>query len=99
MNREVLSTVTANAHVTMPYPCLELKKLDDPVTLVLSGLEQGDLPVIGSFEGRTYKVASISNSALTIHKLVRVTELVYHRNETDSTVLRSSIDILEAEIT
>ena len=99
MNREVLSTVTANTHIEAPYPNLELKKLDDAVTLVISGLEKGDLPVIGTYEGREFKVASISKSALTIAKLVRVTEVIYHKTETESTVLRTSLDIVEAEIT
>ena len=99
MNREALSAVTANTRIGVPYPNLELKQLDDAVTLVISGLEKGDLPVIGTYEGKEFKVASISKSALTINKLVRVTEVTYHKSETESTVLRTSFDIVEAEIT
>lgn len=99
MNREVLSTVTANTQTQMPYPNLELSELNDAVYLILDGLEKGDLPVIGSYEGRDYKFTSIDKSARNIWKLVRVSPVTLHRSETDSTVLKTSTDIVEANIT
>lgn len=98
MEREVLSTVTANTKVQMPYPNLEVQAINEAVTLVLSGMDKGDLPVIGTYEGRTYKVASIDKSAINIWKLVRVVPVTLHRSVTDSTVLRTSTDIVEADI-
>lgn len=98
MEREVLSTVTANAKVQMPYPNLEIQEINEAVTLVLSGLDEGDLPVIGTYEGRTYRVASIDKSAINIWKLARVVTVTLHRSADDNTVLRTSTDIVEADI-
>lgn len=99
MEREVLSTVTANEKVQLPYPNLEVQEINEAVTLVLSGLDKGDLSVIGTFEGRLYRVASIDKSAINIWKLARVVPVTLHRSPTDSTVLRTSTDIVEACIT
>lgn len=98
MNQEVLSTVTANREVQMPYPNLEVAEINEAVTLVLSGLDKGDLPVVGTYEGRPYKVASIDKSAINIWKLVRVVSVTLNRSVTDSTVLRTSTDVVEADI-
>lgn len=95
---EELSTTTANPHIDMPYPHLEIKELNDAITLVISGLEEGDLPLITTYEGDVYKVASINKSALTLNKLVRVTDVVYHKTSTEQNVLRTALDIVEAMI-
>lgn len=96
---EELSTTTANPKIDMPYPCLEIKELNDAITLIISGLEQGDLPVLATYEDDVYQVASISKSALTINKLVRVVEVIYHKTSAEQNVLRTALDIVEASIT
>jgi len=99
MEQEVLSTVTANEKVQLPYPNLEVQAVTDAVALVLSGLDKGDLSVIGTYEGRLYRIASIDKSAINIWKLARVIPVTLNRSSTDSTVLRTSTDIVEACIT
>lgn len=80
---------------SIPYPHINIVDLNKCVPVVVSALEEGDIPLLGTFKGTTKIVKSISNSALNIYKLIRVTEIEVVFNEEDVCPVSSVLDYME----
>ena len=81
--------------VEMPYPHLTITDLNNCVPIVVSALEEGDLPLIGTHKGQTKIIKLISASALNINKLLKVTSLSYSKDKENSCDIKSVIDYME----
>lgn len=80
---------------TMPYPHIKIEDLNKCVPLVISALEEGDVPLLGTLKGNTKIVKHISKSALNFSKLLRVTSLSIVLNEAESSEVTSILDYME----
>lgn len=81
--------------IKMPYPHVELLDPSDAVALVVPSLTEGDLPVICKYKGSTRKIGSIAYSALTLNTLLKLSRLVFHKDEGKSFNLNNTLDIME----
>lgn len=81
--------------VSMPYPHFKIADLNKCVPIVVSALEEGDIPLLGTLNGNTKIVKRISNSAININKLLRVTALDFCRKEGDCVRISSILDYME----
>lgn len=86
----------ANDRISRPYPNVEVLTPSDAIALVVPSLPKGDLAVICSFNGTTRKIGSVSNSAVTLATLRRVSQLKYSKSEQVSYDLNSIENIMEA---
>lgn len=84
--------------VSTPYPHIKIKDLNRCVPLVVNALEEGDTPLLGTFKGTTKIIKSISNSAINISKLLRVTELDVVFSEDDSCEVSCVLDYMEVAL-
>lgn len=85
----------ASERVSMVYPYLKVLDPSDAVALVLPGLDKGDLPVLCTYNGKTRKLASISDSAIMIDRLRRVSRIAYVTAEGQEMELKTVYDIME----
>lgn len=80
---------------TIPYPHIKIEDLNKWVPVVVSSLEKGDVPLLGTFKGVTKIVSYVSKSAVNFSKLLRVTSLSIALSETESTEITSVLDYME----
>lgn len=81
--------------VTMPYPHISIVDLNKCVPLVISTLEEGDVPLLGTLNGVTKIVKKISKSSMNINKLIRVTELELAITEDDVNKVTDLLSYME----
>jgi hypothetical protein len=80
---------------SIPYPHIKIGDLNKCVPLVITALEEGDIPLLGTLKGTTKIVKHISKSALNVSKLLRVTSISIAFSETDSSEVTSILDYME----
>lgn len=95
MERLLLNQNLTNDRITMPYPHVKILKPSDSIALVVPSLPKGDLPIICEFNNTTRKIGSISNSALLLKDLMRVTPIEFWKNPSEGYLIKSSLDLLE----
>lgn len=82
--------------VQLTYPSLELEDLSEVTPLVIGLLQEGDIPVVGVYNGKRKVIARISPSACNVDKILRTHNSVYVReSETDKCFIRDVRDWLE----
>lgn len=81
---------------SMPYPHIRIDDLNKCVPLVITALEEGNIPLLGTLKGTTKIVKNISKSALNFSKLLRVTSLSIVFSETESSEVTNILDYMEA---
>lgn len=96
--QEALSTTSANPKINTPYPHIALDCLTDALTVVIDSLENGDLPLLVTYQGETYRVADIDKSPLNIAKLLKITQITLWRNASEKVLIRDNYDLLEAGV-
>lgn len=68
--------------VQSKFPCVMLRNLNETTPLVVSMLEEGDLPLLAEYKGQKRIVKNISDSAYNIDKLIRTHgDLTYFESE------------------
>lgn len=93
--QEALNTVTANPRIQKPYPHVSIETLTEAITVVISMLKSGDLPVIVHYGGRTYKVADVDRSPTNLAMLLRIVDFKIVLNDNESINIHSNSDLLE----
>jgi len=91
----VLNRNFTNERIEMPYPHIKLLEPSDAVALVLPALATGDLPVICSVDGVTKQIGTIKNSALTISKLMKVSNIEYVAAKDSVRAIRDTHDAVD----
>lgn len=84
--------------ISMPYPHIKITDLNKCVPVVVSALDEGELPLVGTLNGVTKIVKKISNSALNIQKLIRVTDIEVAISSTDSREINTILDYMEVSL-
>lgn len=80
---------------SMPYPHAFIRDINKCVPIVISALEEGDLPLVGTYKGATKIVKMISRTALNFHKLLRVTEVEMRFSQSDVSPVNDILDYME----
>lgn len=80
---------------SIPYPHIRIDDLNKCVPLVVTALEEGDTPLLGTLKGTTKIVKHVSKSALNFSRLLRVTSLSIVFSETESYEITSILDYME----
>ena len=82
--------------VQYKYPYIRLKELNDTTPLVVSMLEEGDIPLLAEYKGITKVISHISSSAYNIDKLIRThSGVVYCKAASDEREIYSAREYLE----
>lgn len=82
--------------VTLQYPYITLKNINETTPLVLSTLTKGDMKIIGEYKGQRKVLGSISGSAYNIDKLLRTHETLDYVMSSDTVCSINSVrDYLE----
>lgn len=85
--------------VTTPYPHIKIiSELNFCVPAVVSALEDGECPLLGTLNGTTKIIKNISKSALNIHKLIRVTDIAIALSPDDIREIKSIEDYMEVAL-
>ena len=84
--------------IDRPYPNFHISKLNNTVPIVISSLEEGDVPLLGTLNGTTKILKRISNSAININRLLRVTEVEYHKDANNFRNMKSIEDYMEVAL-
>ncbi len=95
MNIEPLNETYANTKIQMSYPCIEIINIDQALPVILSALESGKLPLIGTYKGVMRQLALIDVSALNLSKLLAISPLRYHETSALSKDIADINDIFE----
>lgn len=95
---EVLNATFANKKVDKPYPNLEVVTIGVALPVVLPLLQQGDLPVIGTYQGVERMLGSIDPEATNIFKLLKATKLIYNKSASEHYEINEASDIFEAGV-
>lgn len=84
-----------NARSEARYPYLEILDRTESIALVISSLEQGELPVVFSRETDKIQIASIKMSAKPIRVLLKVTRVLVHTDAETSIALSDTASIMQ----
>lgn len=86
-------------HTNIKYPNFILNNINETTPLVVSLLEEGEIPLIGIHNGVKKVVKYISNSAYNVDKILRTHGVItYVLSESDSKVIKRIQDYLEVFI-
>lgn len=96
---EIKSTLDVDAlrsrKTTTPYPHVKITDLNKCVPIVITALEEGDIPVLATLNGVTKVVKSISLSAFNFQKLLRVTSIEYCKSRTEVKRIKTIKDYID----
>lgn len=92
-----LDSSFSHSKIDIAYPHIILDtKNTDPIPVVIGLLEQGSVPILYTQDGTTYELAEVSGSPLNLHKLLRVYSFTIVKSATESKVVDSTINLMEA---
>lgn len=78
------------------YPFLKILTPNATVPLIVSVLEEGEVPLLLTLNGVSKVIKRISKSAYNIDKMLRTCgSLEYHRGEGDVVLINDIVDYLE----
>lgn len=80
---------------SMPYPHVKLTELNRCIPVVISSLEKGDVPVLGTLNGVTKIVANMSKSALNINKLIKVSNISLVLSDYEEYLITNIVEYME----
>lgn len=80
--------------ISTPFPHLVINDLNTCIPIVVSALESGNLPLVGTLNGKTKIVKRISESAYNALKLLQVTKLTWVASEADRVPINNIEDYL-----
>lgn len=84
-----------NKHVEINPPYFVINDLNNCVPIVVSSLEDGEIPLVGTHKGVTKVVKYISPSAFNVDWLTRVTTLTYVGKDNTSVNITTPREYLE----
>ena len=83
--------------VQLQYPYFELVELNDLTSLVVQLLKEGDVPLLGTYNGNTMVVKRIDRTAHNVDKLLRTHgSLIYCEEEGKAKTIHTTVEYLEA---
>lgn len=81
--------------VEVSYPHIKINDFNKCIPLMISCLDDGNIPVLASLNGVTKIIKNMSNSAINFSKLLRVTDVTLYVSNNDSFVIKSIFDYME----
>lgn len=80
---------------SIPYPHIRIDELSNCIPLVVSILNDGDIPLLATLKGTTKIIKRISKSALTISKLLRVSSVTVYLSVKENYRVTDIVEYME----
>ena len=98
MENKVLDSTTLNCRGTKTFPYLQMFNPTDEVTVLISNLKEGNLPLVIKYNGKSIKVKSIDCNLLSIKWILQTGRtLELHISESVSYPINTIEDMLNVK--
>ena len=101
MERSVVTRLDgyqANKRAAKVYPYVLVHGTGDALSLTVSALREGTLPVVIDYKGKLIKVKDVKHSVLELSKLLSVFTFDIVISATESKLITTNLELLEAGI-
>lgn len=79
----------------LTYPNIVVEKMNLASSIIITSMESGDIPIIGTYKGVTKVIGRTKMSALSLNPLMKVTPLKLSMDESHTYRITRAEDYLE----